>query len=828
MIIIRALILFVCACVLSNGVYANPSSYKQPSAEIAELIQHHSVPKALVNAKGSWMALLTPLEADNTGKSLGQQRPPLSILGVQINPETSLRPEAERYAGVSFKHIDTGALIKVNNIPEGHIIQPTWSANGRYLAFILETQTGGYLWVYDIKQRQPKSLSNFPLNGFTMAKPFEWLADSSGLIANIRVNHSRQSVTRSAEQSNANGPLVVNSTAQIKPSDAFDAPKHAQFTQLALGQLYKVPLKGREVPIGQPAYFSSFKASPDSTNLLVAMMDIQNLSQMTEEDFDKQHYSVWQIWGMRGAPLYEVYRPQVTVSEQDSLTQPFTDATVKRVFQWRADKGATLIWAQSDLDSDSESLYSISAPFRRNPRHYADIEGRLSEIMWGDNQLGLMVIDAGNNEKDYYAFSPLTPDRAQVKLNLFEGLSKGESRELVTTKNDIGASVIKVAGGRYIFITGTKKQGEADIPYLARFDARGNLMTPIWESKSPYFERVVAVLSDDGMQFVTRKESKDNPTNYFSRNLTFDVVEQLTKYPHPYPSMQGIRKEEMRFSVGAGGVIKGDFYLPKSFDPSMGRVPVVVWLNDTNEQNNKQVISSPYLFPDLDAKSGVPFVHEGYAVLNIKNMPMLSAQNQGEQFDQQLRASAKAIVDTLVSQGIADKEKIAIGGHGFAATSVLKLLTQTDYFVTGIARSGTYNLTLSPFVFGAGEQSLWVESSKYLANSPLFSAQNIRSSVLLIHGYQDRKEGSYPVQSERMFSALNDLGKTAKLVLLPNSGHEYQDEKDLLHMLYEQQQWLKLHFATLPEIEPSSSAPENLHFELEVEVEESDLPSPWG
>ncbi|MDK1287656.1 S9 family peptidase [Pseudoalteromonas umbrosa] len=825
MIIIRALILFVSACMLSSIGYADASTYKQPSAEMAELIQHHSVPEALVNSQGSWMALLTEQTGAHSNTSTS------NLLGVHFNTATNLHTDLPRYSSLSFKHIDTGAVLNVTGIPQGNIVHPTWSANGRYLAFVLETTTSAHLWIYDIKRRKPKSLSSFALNGFAINKPFEWLADGSGLIANFRVNLSHNKVRHEVTPDTGTGPLVVTSTAKIAKVDdeGFSAAKQSQFMQFALGQLYKVPLNGKAVAIGQPAYFSEFKSSPDSTNLIVAMIDVQNLADMSEQDFDNQSFSVWQIWGMRGVPLYEVFRPKSTLSEQDILSQPFIDSTLKRGFQWRADKGATLVWAQSEPDDDNESLYSISAPFRRDPRLYTDVEGRVSEIIWGDNQLALMVIESDQGKKSYYSFSPLTPERAKVRLSLFDDMGTGEQRELVMTKNELGVPVVKVAGGRYLFLKGTKKRDGVDVPYLARFDARGNLITPIWQSSTPYFEQVIAVLADDGMQFVTRKESKENPANYFSRNLTFDVVEQLTKYAHPYPSMQPIRKEEMQFKVGAGKVIKGDFYLPNSFDPSLGRIPLVIWLNNGEQNKANQEIDSPYLFPELNAMNGVPFVHEGYAVLNLKNMPVLSAKLQGQQLDKQLRDTAKVIIDTLVSQGIADKSKIAIGGHGLAATNVMKLLTQTDMFVTGIARSGTYNLTLAPFIFGDEAQSLWAQQDKYLANSPLYFAQNMKSSVLLMHGYQDRQIGSYPVQSERMFSALNDLGKTARLVLLPNSDHTFSDDKDLLHMLYEQQQWLKLHFEPLPEVEELDQVPEALRFELPSEQEAGfEYPSPWG
>ncbi|MCF2859865.1 prolyl oligopeptidase family serine peptidase [Pseudoalteromonas sp. SMS1] len=801
---------------------AQASGYKQPSESIAEFVNVYDVPDALVSPKGRWMALLDNKDAAQFGAVQNQH-----LLGIDFIPASSMHADIPRYLGLTFKHIDTGAVIRPSAIPEGNILHPSWSANGRYLAFVLETEQAAHLWVYDIKQKKTRILSQFPLNGFTMNKPFEWLADSSGLIANFQVN-KRFTTSPRQTQNSKQQPLVVSASANLNrvTGSEFGPVQQDEFKAFALGQLYKVPLQGRANAIGEPAYFSDFSASPDATNLLVAMIDIAQLPNMNNAALTRQKYSVWQIWGMRGVPLYEVYRPQETLNIADVLSKPFSQSIIKRVFQWRADKGATLVWAESSDGDDSESLYSISAPFKRAPRLYAETEGRVSHILWGDSQLAILAMREDADTLSYHAFSPLTPDRKRVKLSLFNDLPHDSTRELIFTKNDMGVDVLKVAGGRYLFLKGSNRENGGDIPYLSRFDTRGNLFTSIWQSSAPYFEQVVDVISDDGMRFVTQKQSKNNPANYFSRNLTFDTVEQLTKNSHPYPSMQNISKEQMSFNVG-GRVIEGDFYLPNSFNPSNGRIPVLVWLNAQQPQSDRKM-KSPFLFTEFNAFDGAAFVHDGYAVLNINNLDLLSQQVHGEALTAHLRDSAQTIVSTLVAQGIADKDKIAIGGHGLAATNVVKLLAETDLFVTGIARSGTYNLTLTPFFFGEREHSLWSSQSQYVDNSVVFQANEVTASLLLIHGYQDREKGSYPVQSERLFSAMNDLGKSVRLVVLPQSGHLYSEQDEVLHMLYEQSQWLKLHFEPLPEVEVSDSIPQLLRFELPAPQKTVTYPSPWG
>jgi dipeptidyl aminopeptidase/acylaminoacyl peptidase len=174
-------------------------------------------------------------------------------------------------------------------------------------------------------------------------------------------------------------------------------------------------------------------------------------------------------------------------------------------------------------------------------------------------------------------------------------------------------------------------------------------------------------------------------------------------------------------------------------------------------------------------------------------MPIVGegGKEPNDTYVQQLVASAKAAVDEVVRRGVADRKRIAIGGHSYGAFMTANLLAHSDLFCAGIARSGAYNRTLTPFGFQNEERTLWQAPDTYIKMSPFMHADKINEPILLIHGEADNNQGTFPLQSERLFNALKGLGKTARFVLLPLESHGYQARESVLHMLYEMHQWLE-------------------------------------
>ncbi len=810
-----ALLFFLACCMWVNAALAS-GGYQVPREEIAQLVDVAPMPEVLLNEQHVWMALLTKQKKTEQASESGVRYGDL-----HFNPTTFMRLGLTTYSGLSFKHVATGAEVAVNDLPSGKVFAPRWSADGRYLAFILLNEQGGRLWVYDIKQRELRAVSRFPLNGVTSEVPYHWLPDSSALVINSAVNHTGEQ-PQAAQQSHLIGPVVAQSHGALSlVSQTAESLSTQAFAHYAQGQLIKVPLQGRPTAIGGPAYFHHFSPSPDATNLLVAMAMLEAPQQsQTVQRTLADHPSVWQVWGMTGFALYELYRPVVQpvlsapqTEEQNvlaAISQP-SAAPMRSHFQWRADKGATVVWVQAGDSEHDYGLYHIASPFKREPRLFMALQEPFVAMQWGDSNIALLT--TAENERFWRTsvINPLAPQRNPLEVTRYK-VSNANSEQWLTTRNDLGAQVVKVVGSRYLFIRGTEQAQGEDLPFLDRFDARTNTRTRLWQSQAPYFEQFVALLDDEGMRFITLRQSKQEQPNYFVHDRTFSSVEQITHFRHPYPALRGLSREVLSFDSGDGTQRSGTLYLPVNYDPSLGRIPVLMWVKSLEQST--QAFRSPHYFVPLDHLGPLPHLAQGYAVFEVDGFTLPGEQGIPAELRTQWQSIAKGAVAVLAQQGIADVSKVAIGGHGAGATIVVDLLANTDLFVTGIARSGTYNFTLAPFMFEQRIGTLWQDPQAYLTSSPLAYAANVAGSVLLIHGYQDRQPGSFAVQSERLFSALNDLGKRARLVLLPESDHQYSNQQDVLHMLWEQQIWLQRHFDPLPLIEEINQVPEALRFEL--------------
>jgi dipeptidyl aminopeptidase/acylaminoacyl peptidase len=164
----------------------------------------------------------------------------------------------------------------------------------------------------------------------------------------------------------------------------------------------------------------------------------------------------------------------------------------------------------------------------------------------------------------------------------------------------------------------------------------------------------------------------------------------------------------------------------------------------------------------------------------------------------QLVSSAKAAVDELVKRGVGDADRVAVGGHSYGAFMAANLLAHSDLFRAGIARSGAYNRTLTPFGFQSEERTLWQAPQAYLEMSPFMHADRIKVPLLLIHGEADNNTGTYPMQSERFYQALQGHGGVARLVMLPHESHSYRARESILHMVWEMDRWLEQHVRRAP------------------------------
>jgi len=325
----------------------------------------------------------------------------------------------------------------------------------------------------------------------------------------------------------------------------------------------------------------------------------------------------------------------------------------------------------------------------------------------------------------------------------------------------------------------------------------------LWRNSGEQLESVIDVVSDDGSEFITYYQSPTNPGNvklYAGGEERF-----VTDFPDPHPELTGIKRELVTYQRADGVDLTATLYLPPSYQEG-DTVPVVVWAYP-REFNNAatagQNRDSPYRFTRIRGYSHLFFLTQGYAVLDRASMPIVGADPEtvNDTFIEQVVANAQAAVDFTVDRGFGDGVRIGVGGHSYGAFMTAHLLAQSDLFRAGIARSGAYNRTLTPFGFQAERRIFWDTPETYYRLSPFMAANKINEPVLFIHGESDSNSGTFPQQSERMFAAVKGTGGTARLVMLPHEDHGYRGRESILHTLDEMFDWFDAHVknASVPE-----------------------------
>jgi dipeptidyl aminopeptidase/acylaminoacyl peptidase len=307
------------------------------------------------------------------------------------------------------------------------------------------------------------------------------------------------------------------------------------------------------------------------------------------------------------------------------------------------------------------------------------------------------------------------------------------------------------------------------------------------------------VLNADQMLVITRRESVTEVPNYYLRTLTGTGTEKkITNFANPYPQLEGVTKEKIKYKRADGVDLTGDLYLPKGYDAKRdGPLPVVLWAYPrefTNARDAAQVRGSQYLYPRISWGSPLFFVTQGYAVLDNAEMPIVSTapdKKPNDDFIDQLKLNARAAINELAQRGVGDSTRFSIGGHSYGAFMTANLLAHTNWFKAGIARSGAYNRTLTPFSFQNEDRTYWQTPQLYFDMSPFSFAHQLKTPILLIHGDTDDNTGTYPIQSERMFAALKGNGGNVRYVSLPYEAHGYRGKENILHMLWEEFSWLE-------------------------------------
>jgi dipeptidyl aminopeptidase/acylaminoacyl peptidase len=271
--------------------------------------------------------------------------------------------------------------------------------------------------------------------------------------------------------------------------------------------------------------------------------------------------------------------------------------------------------------------------------------------------------------------------------------------------------------------------------------------------------------------------------------------------PDPTPQIRGITKRLVTYKRADGVDLSFTLYLPPGYKEGT-QLPAVMNaypLDYTDPRMAGQVTGSTKRFTTFDWQDHLYFLLLGYAVIDDPALPVVGDTNKiYDTYLEQLIAGARAAVDKAVSIGVVDRDRIGVMGHSHGALMTVNLLTHTDLFRAGIARSGAYNRSLTAFGFQNERRTLWEATDVYVKVSPYFHVNALKRPVLLIHGQADANPGTRTIQSELLYEAIRGNGGQARLVLLPFESHGYSALESNEHVAAEQIAWFDRYVKNAP------------------------------
>jgi len=560
-------------------------------------------------------------------------------------------------------------------------------------------------------------------------------------------------------------------------------------------QLALVDLEGAQQPIGEPAIFRNIDPAPDGGHFLISRVQ-RPYSYLVPVYLFPQEVEVWghggeEVHTIASLPLAE-HVPIGGVPEGP------------RGFRWRPGATHTLVWIEAldggDPRNEAEFRDRIvisNPPFDGDPIEVTKTELRFYSFAWTEAGSAALIFTWDRRAQwTKVVLADFEPYFTQPKMIWERGMrdAYNDAGRPVLVSNDRGQTVmLQAPDRRSIYLIGSGASPQGDHPFVDRFDPMSGATERLWQSEDPYYEYPLEVLDNEGRRILTRRESKTEPPNYFVRDLQTGEMTALTQIEDPAPQLTGINKRRIEYKRADGLDLSGTLYLPPEYEEGTP-LPTVIWAYPwefKSARDAAQVRGSEHRFTFYRGYSHLFFLTQGYAVLDGASMPVVGEGDEepNDSFVDQLVMNAQAAVDALVELGVTDPERVGVGGHSYGAFMTANLLAHSDIFRAGIARSGAYNRSLTPFGFQNENRTFWEAPEVYFAMSPFMNAAKINEPMLMLHGEADTNSGTFPIQSQRMFHAVKGLGSTVKLVMYPNEQHGYRARETVLDALYQQFQW---------------------------------------
>ena len=779
---------------------SDPPKYVLPPQPIVDVFDAEFLPSTMVSPNRQVVAL-TKARAYPTIAELAQ--PMLRLAGARVNPKTNGPHRASGLAGtgihtITLKKIADGAEVNVTMPPQARVSHIKFSPDGSKLAFLQTRENAIELWVADGATGVAKAVvTGADRINATTGDPCDWLRDNVTMVCAL-VPGGRGPAP--VEPVVPPGPNVHESSGKAAPAPTYedllkDAHDDALFEYYFTSQLAAINTgTAAKTPIGRPAIFAAVTPSPAGQHVLVTRIK-KPFSHLIPMNGFPQDVEVWTRAG-------ELAKRFVEMPSREGV--PLTGVEPgPRSFQWRADQPATIVWVEAldggDLKNKvpfRDTVRALAAPFTAQPGEVARTEWRFGSIAYTDRGVGLLtendrasrrtrswILDGAEPRKVFDRKQDAAYDNPGTPVARDGGVSLGGRG---------GGPVTVIQNGDYIYLSGQGASPEGDRPFLDRLNVKTLQTERIFRSSSESLESFVAPLNDEMTRFLTRYETQKEAPNLYARDAGATAKRAVTQFKDPQPGIRDILRQYVTYKRNDGVTLSGTLYLPPGYRQGT-KVPVVMWAYPRefgDADSASQVSGSPNAFTAIRGASHMFLLLSGYAIFDNPTMPIIGpGETANDTYVEQLVASAQAAIDKVVEMGVADRDRIGIGGHSYGGFMTANLLAHSRLFRAGFAESAAYNRSLTPFGFQAERRTFWEVPDLYAKMSPFWFAHQIKDPILLMHGEADDNSGTFPIQSERLYMALKGHGATVRYVTLPHEAHGYAARETLLHVIAERLNW---------------------------------------
>ena len=774
--------------------------YQRPPNEILELVDVSLPPRVLIDENKKFMV---HLYRDSYKSIIELSNPEIKLAGLRLNPNSNSRSRTNYYNNVMISKMDQidKSAKQIKGLPKNpKLANIKWSPDQTKIAMTNTKEEGVELWFIDLEKLTAKKLTGPKLNA-SLGDVITWYQDSKNILAKFKLKNSPDIIdgvdvvpTGPIISSN-DGKKAQNRTYQDLLKNEVD---EKNFETLARSVLSKVSLKGKTKLLAKKNLYHEIDFSPDGKFILISIIQ-KPFSYLVPYYRFPMKYAIYSSKGKELTVLHEV--PLI-----EDLPKGFMAVrTGPRNFSWRSDRPSDLIFVEA-LDGGNpekdikyrDEIFEIGYPFKQNKVSLLKTINRFYRIDWCNDTLALGYDYWWNTRNTKtYVFSPSNSNK-KPKIIIDRNYQDryNDPGSFVKRRNFYGKSILAVNENN-LFLIGDGFRDDGQFPFIDKVDLNSLKKARLYESSFKDKKEDLLDFEVDNNMILTRIESASEYPNYFFRDLKTDSLIKITDFENPFLSIMDVSKEVIEYKRSDGIDLSATLYLPKGYDINKKqKLPMIMWAYPREFKDNKsasQITQNKNEFTFPYWGSPIYWLTRGYVVLDDVSFPIIGEGDTqpNDNFRKQLVDNASSAINRVYELGYIDKEKVAIGGHSYGAFMVANLLSHSKLFAAGIARSGAYNRTLTPFGFQSEERNYWEAPDTYYNMSPFMHAEKVKTPLLLIHGVEDNNSGTYPLQSERYFNALKGLGATTRLVMLPKESHSYRAKESIMHMLWEQDRWLE-------------------------------------